>query len=338
MQKQNLEKFKTLTCIGLIVSLLLFILGCAIITLTAIEFRYIYANWSDKPYTALGPTQLAVGCVIVITACIGFYVFGFDPKVGHCYGIILIISMLFSFAIGIFATVGAAMKGKVNKAIGCDEESTGLLTIWDNIDEYFILAHSLVCSPLCPCTMTYETAAKFNEHRFAHSYLDTMVENADYFRTSDKKSKFNIDYCDRSAQHQIFKMYESNPNNTMTDLNYRKFKKYFKKIEENFECSGWCTTSYTNAFTLKKQKMYKYIFSDINKGVVKYPGCLNRVLYFVYVFTSICASFLLFCGALLLVNLIILMGVVKLDQELSSKVKTDEYGRELHEKPEGNAE
>ena len=77
---------------------------------------------------------------------------------------------------------------------------------------------------------------------------------------------------------EVDRLYKSNPNNTAHEIDQEKFAKYWKGIEERFNCTGWCKTSFINPITQQKQKMLNFVFSDINKGIPKYPGCLNRLV------------------------------------------------------------
>lgn len=314
----------TLKRISLLLTALLFFVGVAILTLSSIEFKLIYATWSESLYSSLGPTQITAGTIIVVTSIIGLLVFFSKDNsfIYNIYSLILIITMIFSYAIGIFAIVAAAMKGKITKAIGCDTKSTGLLNLWTGIDDYFKLAHSLVCSPMCPCPLSSSLKEEYESNRFAYSFLDQI--NSEYDVTNTSYNEFNIENCPNNAQLLIQNMYNNNPNTTMKNIDFSKFNKYFKRVEKRFECSGWCTTSYTNIFNLKKQKMYKYVFSDFNKGVPNYPGCLMRILSFLYIFSSILGAFLLLCGVLCTISLINIFFLSNISERINGRTKQDE--------------
>lgn len=300
---------------GLFFTFITLVIGFAVLGLTGVEYQTIYATWSESPYKALGPTQITAGCILLVTGFSGLAAFSTKKACRICHALFLVISMLFCYAIGIFAVVGAAMKGRVWDAVGCDTKSTGLLNIYSNIDEYFILAHSLMCSPLCPCKLSRSLENKIEYDRFAIQYLDEFKNLSKLGDKFDDHKEFTINDCPEAAKVQIMKMYESNPNNLMRDIDFDKFKKYWKKIEDRFECTGWCTTKYTNVFTLKEQHMYKYVFSDINYDVVKFPGCLNRVISWLHLFTSINAGFLLLSAFLQTINLILLFGLIGKEQK-----------------------
>ena len=84
--------------------------------------------------------------------------------------------------------------------------------------------------------------------------------------------------CPEAAKMEVDRLYKSNPNNTAHEIDQEKFAKYWKGIKERFNCTGWCKTSFINPITQQKQKMLNFVFSDINKGIPKYPGCLNRLV------------------------------------------------------------
>lgn len=321
MEKNGSSNFN----IGLPVSILLFLVSTAIIVLSSIEFKLIYATWSSSYYFTLGPTQITSGVLLVVTSIFGIYVYTGGIKSSGIYGmhlIFLLLSIIFSFGVGIFAVVGAAMKGPITKAIGCDTKSTGILNLWTGIDEYYKLAGSMMCSPLCVCKIKNSTIDEYTNNRFAYSFLDQIENNTDYEITNDD-IEFKFEDCPEESQKLIENLYKSNPNTTMKDIDFSKFHKYFKRVEERLHCSGWCTTSYTNQFTLRKQKMYKYIFSDMNKEVPSYPGCLMRLLWFLHIFTSILGAFLLLCGVLCTVCLLITSNIMGLSDDQQYADNTD---------------
>ena len=56
----------------------------------------------------------------------------------------IIISFLYALAVGIFNSIGGIIFDKhSNKLIGCDTPLSGILKLFENIDEYMILSHSL---------------------------------------------------------------------------------------------------------------------------------------------------------------------------------------------------
>lgn len=311
----------TIRTVGIVCTAITFGLGVATLVLSCIELNTIYAKWSDSPYKNLGPTQITASVLIVFASLLGFVTFSPTNHPICCdffYAFFILIGSLFCYGIGMFAAIAAAMKGRVRIISGCHPENTGLLNIWKGVDEFFMIANSVFCSPLCPCDLNKQTKEEFLNHRFAAEELANM----DYVLSDGPVT--NLRECGEKTVNEVMRIYAQNPNNTIRDIDYNKFFNYWKKIEKKFDCTGWCETSYTNMFTLKKQRMEKYVFSDINRGVPKYPGCLNRVLRWLYVYTSIIASFLLFCGFLGTISLILVFAYIGLKQKMMENVGQQE--------------
>ena len=68
-------------------------------------------------------------------------------------------------------------------------------------------------------------------------------------------------------------------------INGERFNIFWKKVEEYFECSGFCQTNYqifNDTKTKNDNNIYtgqiplvKYIFSNFTKGPVKHKGCFR---------------------------------------------------------------
>ena len=223
-----------------------------------------------------------------------------------------VLSLLFSLAIGIFASIGGTIYHKVDGLLGCDSEHTGVLKMWDNVDEYFKLVHSTFCSPACPC---YNNNYKlFNVNIFTKKYYEEK-EPSWLLKEDEYKYMTKYQRCSPEIKEDVLRMYNSNPNNTRTPIKADKFNDYWKGIEERFDCTGWCKTKYKNVYTGKEETMVKYAFSDVQRGVVKYPGCLNRLLTWLIGLLAAVGACLLVAGVLQLINLIIAIMMLGRPQE-----------------------
>ena len=214
--------------------------------------------------------------------------------------------ILFSLAIGIFCSIGGTIYHKTDHIIGCDTELTGILKLWENIDEYFIYANSIICTDLCVCEVNKDV-----ENEFLNNYFTT--ENYKKWKVkiiSDKK-KFNIRNCQNEMLESIYKLYNSNPNNTKIHItNINQFFNYWEGIEKRFKCTGWCRTKYTNPYTLQNDTMTKYIFSDINRGVPLYPGCLNRLINWIPSLVGAVGACLITSAFLQIINLLFIFKLI----------------------------
>ena len=151
---------------------------------------------------------------------------------------------------------------KKNNVLSCDSALTGVLKLFENIDDYMILSHSVLCSPICPCNMSVDVRDDY----YRGFFFSDLFSHFD-LKTTEAGS--NIDGCADGILQTIQNLYESNPNNTkgVHITNYKEFNKYWKKIEKKYKCSGWCRTKFNNPFTMYNDTMGKYVFSDISRGI-----------------------------------------------------------------------
>ena len=61
------------------------------------------------------------------------------------------------------------------------------------------------------------------------------------------------------------------------NIKMNDFMTFWGRIEKKFDCNGWCESSYTGEDG-KYHIMTKYLFSDVNKGVVRNRGCMHRLI------------------------------------------------------------
>ena len=261
---------------GLILSLLYFCFGVAALVLGSINYRTLHATWSESPWKELAPLELSVTIVLIVVSILGLITFGacYSSKgVIIVYIIICFLSLLFSWAIGIFATIGATIYHKVDNVLGCDTELTGILSMWKNIDVYLQYADSLHCSSSCPCYMGQSTIDEFKGSFYTHELFPNWSV------IPDKSGKeFTIKQCSEYVQQEVLNRYIEHADGTNHWIKPETFRKYWRRIEEKFDCTGWCKTNYIDPYTFQPRKMFKYVFRDINDGIVKYPGCLHRIV------------------------------------------------------------
>ena len=182
-----------------------------------------------------------------------------------------------------------------------------------------ILAHSLVCSPLCKCYVNEDIYNKMKTNYFTY---ETFSHLSDNMKISNLK--FNIENCSEDSLESIQEIYNSNPKNNYNKINdFKKFHSYWKGIEKRFKCTGWCKTKYTNIYTLKNDTMMKYIFSDINKDIVSYPGCLNRLVNWIPFLVAVVGTLLINCGVIQLINFIFTLKLMNGNNDEDDDDKND---------------
>ena len=177
-----------------------------------------------------------------------------------------------------------------------------------------ILAHSVLCSPLCHCYANYSLKEQMEINFFTK---ETFSHLSNYITFTDDEQAFNINNC-KNGIETIREIYQSNPNNTNSHIrikNFKRFREYWKRIENRLKCTGWCITKYTNPFTLQNDTMIKYVFSDINKGIVKYPGCLNRIVNWIPSLVAVVGALLITCGVIQIVTLVFSLKIMSETQK-----------------------
>ncbi len=165
--------------------------------------------------------------------------------------ILLLLSTLFTFAIALMGLV-AGSTGKLSSLVGCNTAYSGILSVWNSVDNYLVQVDQQFCSPNCPCAFTNTTGYTSNS---------TI---APYYNqwTQSPNGATSFSNCSSTVQNTAMTQYSAQSNSTT--INSTLFASSFGNIETFFKCAGLCTTSYTTP-NGTNMVMYKYMFSNINK-------------------------------------------------------------------------
>lgn len=183
-------------------------------------------------------------------------------------------------SIAIFSLIGGTF-GDINDYIGCTNNFKGAVTYWEGLDELFVLVDKTLCSDTCKCTLTEYSKALFQnspmlKHNFNEYFVYDIVKPNDI---NDKKDVINFQNCPDKVKETIsneFKrIIKEKLNSSIKKFNIDKFAKYWNYIERKFSCSGFCATSYQDK---TQRTIMKYLFSDVNKAVPFYKGCLYLLI------------------------------------------------------------
>ena len=266
-----------MSTINLIAIIIYLIFGIASFILNLIDYTILNASWSKTPWKALAPCQLSCNIFIIFSGIIGILMLE-EKKNKYIYLIIIILSSLFTWSIGIFSCIGGTIYNKKYHQLGCKSELTGVLEMFNNIDNYFIYADSLLCSEQCKCKFSENIKDLYLNNIYSPGSYSTFNSWNIIYKKITEKGYFNFwENCSISVKEEVRNRYLESKNSLSYRINYEKFAKYWKNIEEKFNCTGWCQTNYIDPYTLKEKQMLKFIFSDINYGIPKYPGCINRL-------------------------------------------------------------
>ncbi len=187
------------------------------------------------------------------------------------YAVFLLLSILFNIAIAVFAII-AASHGWVNTYLGCNGRFHGVMETWRGIDSYLQRVDESLCSQACPCD--FRNISDFvNNQTIAPFYNQWTKQN-------NPPGVVNFQNCSQSIQSNAIRNANASDIyfDPAGDFNALRFYEYMHNVEVDFECSGWCNVTYINTVTGNNMVMFKYMFSDINRGVPRRLGCLNSII------------------------------------------------------------
>lgn len=165
----------------------------------------------------------------------------------------IFISLLFTLAIAIFGLVAGSVE-TFEKYVGCQTKYTGVLEVWNKVDNYLAFVDTAVCSSDCPCKITNTTG-----------YMSNSSISVYYNQwTKSPNGAINYQNCTQAVQSQVSTKYNSTTGGT-NPIDQAAFATLFNNIETSFNCNGFCQTTYTPQGSTTAVTMYKYLFSDLSK-------------------------------------------------------------------------
>ena len=191
-------------------------------------------------------------------------------------------------------TIVASNIGNYDEHIGCHSKYKGIFEYWENIDSLFTYIDMTLCSNECPCNITSQMHNEFTSNNFSKEFINNIVDGGNATSFQD---------CPNDTIVKVKTFYEQDEKASkgkLNNLNMNNFVKYWKYIENKFNCVGWCANSYW--YTGNFSNVYvnggfcKYLFSGVNKGVPKYAGCLKEMFKFVKSKLQVCGYIALVCS------------------------------------------
>jgi hypothetical protein len=141
------------------------------------------------------------------------------------------------------------------------------MSTYNYIDNYLVGVDNMLCSDYCPCYL-------YNKTEFI-SDTEVYPTYATWNITTDSNGPVKYQNCSKKVHELLYKKYTEFQNNT---LNEPVFWNYYNYIENTFNCVGFCRTKYFNDMENANVTMYKYMFTDVNRGIPKSIGCMNNLL------------------------------------------------------------
>jgi hypothetical protein len=132
--------------------------------------------------------------------------------------------------------------------LGCVPQASGWQANWNEMDIVAGNVDKAYCSQNCPCALTNITGFE-DVLDISATYINYTIKSAKLsgkirFQNCSEELKTNVQYV--SSNQTVF----SNFSNTI---------KFWRVLEDSFNCTGWCKTTYNN------------LDFDINKNT-----CMNQ--------------------------------------------------------------
>jgi hypothetical protein len=147
------------------------------------------------------------------------------------------------------------------------------MEVWQGLDGYLLNADRALCSAECPCYITNTIPFQYNE--------TVQPIYSQWVTTPQDLGAVNFQGCPTAVKRTVYnqavqssELFDPEPK----QFNEQKFWDYMSRFEDQFSCTGFCFNTYIDKNSGKESKMFKYLFTDINKGVPIHSGCLNSIL------------------------------------------------------------
>jgi len=234
--------------------------------LAGVHYNTTNTSWVSGAWSHLPAVEVAAIIFVFFLGGFGFITFWCDQwLITTIFALVLIISTLFTYAVAIFGLVAGSIQDTTTY-IGCNSPYQGVIQLWQTIDNYLVFVDSQFCQPNCPCM--------FNNPQ---SYANNASVAPFYDQWSKGGQAIQFQNCSTTIQTNTFNTYLNTvPTNGTPIVNQMLFHNYWGTIETRFNCTGWCTTGYPLSST-QNMIMYKYLFSDIGRGVPTNLGCLASI-------------------------------------------------------------
>ena len=298
---------------GIITSIITFIIMISGLILLILHYEYTNFNWTSQFYyrnlSILNLTSIIFTFINSINLFFSFYFFNISTIIFNI--IISIIFTIFNIIISILNLTASNIKENSSTNL-CQKNLTGIFSDFNILDNYFHLVDEYLCSYDCPCILINQSAYEdFHDFTIIKNHSQIVYDQFKYmnvtFDLNDDFSKAkSFKDCSRTIQG-LAKMHFLKDKKILEKIDTFKidnFYKFWGKIEKKFHCTGWCNNYYISQKNSSEENVRfitKYLFSDINGGVVKNIGCMHRIIDWL-------PKIIFYFGCLLLIsNLLIIL-------------------------------
>jgi hypothetical protein len=172
------------------------------------------------------------------------------------------------------------------------------------IDKYMAKADENFCSLRCPCDISLTSLVKFSSvpKVFFNDWVVIPFSKNTQFQKCSSSVRNDTYYSSNATDYAL--SFNLNYGNSTETFNEEQFFNTWNYLEDTYKCSGFCSMSYYNEKQVNTT-IYKYLFSDINKGIPDYrEGCYKAIVSSTASYFSSYGSYIMILSIFMLVILI----------------------------------
>ena len=246
------------------------------IIIISIQFKYVNIIWQSKGMWRHFANLSILACFfqfLGISLAIIINLRNLECKtLQKIFCIYQILDIIYVLFVCIFSIICADIKEDIETK-NCYKDLKGFFSHFLILDEYFQKIDSTLCSNDCQCVIS--------DSNFYKILYYEGISNIYFNKETNDKNIIRFQQCNQSIQENINKYFTENSNvkDNFKDIKIDKFYKYWKNVEEKFKCIGWCNLYYEDSNN-KNRTMKKYLFSDINNGIVD-NSCMIQLTHWI---------------------------------------------------------
>lgn len=269
---------KAIKALNLILTIILSVSIIVALAIILIKSKYTSLSFEWTPILIATILIFFLSALVltlnILATCYNSKVFYF------VFFIISIAILILSAFFAIFCLVNASTKAVLDR-YGCETNDDDLKETYDNYDSYLSEVDIILCSKDCVCSL-YNKNLFTQEQIYRESKSSSDYEaNGDY--SIDKSlsiwvyennsiNPISFTNCTDQAQDKARNEFLDNTTSDMNKDDIKDFESWYSLLEGFFNCVGICETKYRDDG--ENRRINKYLFTDINRGVPEYYGCV----------------------------------------------------------------
>ena len=259
---------------GLVLNILVGIILICPIFFAGFDYKFVNINWSHKgKWRHLGKLQVSSVCGTFFSFILGILFFAIIPDskgIGALFSFFEFITGVFSMFVSIFVLVGAyARTNELTEK--CIIPNKNFFKQFFYLEYFFQKSNNLLCSSDCRCSLTDNTIDEFLYKFDEEDEFEAQIYNFSDIDYQKNAKNIKTQNCnDNTIEAKKDKLYDK-----FGVVDLTKLMNFWGEIEKKFHCTGWCEKSYYLDDKITKKYYLKYLFSDVNNGLVKNIGCMK---------------------------------------------------------------